>query len=388
MAARGHSHGRRSTGRQRGTVVLIVALLLIVGSIVYIATQRGSSSDDFAGSGNGQVQLVEIAPGSNMSSLGPELAERGIVKTNAAFQQAAANNPQASSVQPGVYRLQEEMSASSAVAALLNGANKVETLKITGGSTLEDVKVVGGDTRFGIFTQIHNVTCTEGSVNCLSLADIKRAAGTMPLDQLGVPEWAREAVKARGTDPKRLEGLIMPGDYVINPSMDAQAVLQDLVTKSAAELDKASIVERAQAIGLSPYQLLTAASLIEREAPANDFDKVARVVLNRLNEPMRLEFDSTVNYDLAEKEVATTDADRARVTPWNTYAKDGLPDTPIASASLEAIKAMENPAEGDWLFFVTIDKQGNTVFTNSFEDHQRATQDAINSGVLDSKREQ
>ena len=137
---------------------------------------------------------------------------------------------------------------------------------------------------------------------------------------------------------------------------------------------------------MSPYELLIAASLVEREAPAGEFDKVARVILNRLDAPMRLEFDSTVNYGLPSVEVATTDEDRARVTPWNTYAKDGLPETPIASPSIEAIEAMENPAEGNWLFFVTVDKDGTTVFNDTFEQHMADTVRAIESGVLDSQR--
>ena len=139
-------------------------------------------------------------------------------------------------------------------------------------------------------------------------------------------------------------------------------------------------------MGLSPYELLVAASLVEREAPAGEFDKVARVILNRLAAPMRLEFDSTVNYGLPQVEVATTKTDRERVTPWNTYAMDGLPQTPIASPSLEAIEAMEHPADGNWLFFVTIDKDGTTVFNDTFEQHLEDTQRAYDSGILDSQR--
>ena len=131
---------------------------------------------------------------------------------------------------------------------------------------------------------------------------------------------------------------------------------------------------------------MTSASLVEREAPAGEFDKVARVILNRLDEPMRLEFDSTVNYGLEDVELATTDEDREKVTPWNTYAMDGLPETPIASPSEEAITAMENPAEGEWLFFVTIDDQGTTVFTNTFEEHLEQVDRAIDSGILDTQR--
>ena len=102
---------------------------------------------------------------------------------------------------------------------------------------------------------------------------------------------------------------------------------------------------------------------------------------------MRLEFDSTVNYGLEDVELATTDEARAEKTPWNTYAKEGLPDTPISSPSDEAIRAMEEPAEGNWKFFVTVDKDGTTVFSDTYDEHLDRVDDAIRSGVLDSQRE-
>lgn len=278
------------------------------------------------------------------------------------------------------------MNAAAAVAALLDPSNQVDLVDIHGGATLMDVAVVGGDTRPGIYSQIAQVTCTEGSTNCITVEDLQTVAATVDPATLGVPEWAVGTVESRGADPKRLEGLIMPGQYVVNPTADAQGILTDLITRSAAKFEETDIVTRAQGINLTPYELLTAASLIEREAPAGDFDKVARVILNRLEEPMRLQFDSTVNYGLPEVEVATTDQDRETVTPWNTYAMDGLPETPIAAVSMEALQAMENPAEGNWLYFVTVDTDGTTVFNDTFEQHQEDTMRAIDSGVLNSNR--
>ena len=259
-------------------------------------------------------------------------------------------------------------------------------LDVQGGATLMDVTVVAGDTRKGIFTMISEVSCAETPGDCVTVDQLHDVAAKTAPQELGVPEWAVPAVLERGTDPRRVEGLIRPGQYVIDPGMDAKDILTDLITRSADYYNSTGIEQRAEATGLTPYELLTAASLVEREAPAGDFDKVARVILNRLEEPMRLEFDSTVNYGLSEQEVATTDADRARVTPWNTYAKDGLPDTPIAAPSDEAIEAMENPAEGNGLFFVTVDQQGTTVFNDDFDAHQRSVEEAMGSGVLDSNR--
>ncbi len=374
--------------RTLSTSVLVASILLIIGLIAWIAVAKnGSSVRDFEGTGNGQEEVVEIKEGSNLSALGPELEERGIVGSDGAFQTAAANNPEADKIQPGFYRLQGEMSAEAAVAALLDPAQRITPLKVYGGATLMDINVLGGQQRLGILSMIQQVTCGEKPTkDCVNVEQLNNVAANADPASLGVPEWARETVAARAGDAKRLEGLIAPGDYIIDPHASAEEILTDLVTRSAKEYDSTDIVNRAKAIGLTPYELLTAASLVEREAPAGEFDKVARVILNRLEAPMRLEFDSTVNYGLPSVEVATTDADRQRVTPWNTYAMDGLPQTPISSPSHEAIEAMENPAEGNWLFFVTVDKDGTTVFNDTFEQHLNDTQRAVNSGVLDSQR--
>lgn len=378
---------RSARGRTRRLAVLIASILLIIGLIAWIAIARNNSAADFAGAGNGEEQIVEIPEGSSLSQLGPELEKRGIVATDGAFQTAAANNPDSDSVHPGFYRLQGEMSAESAVAALLDPANRITPLQVYGGATLMDVDVLGGPGRQGILSMIQDVTCAGNNTsNCVDVEKLSKVAADADPASLGVPDWAQQVVAARAGDAKRLEGLIVPGEYVIDPGSSAEEILTDLITRSAKVYNDTGIVDRAKAVGLSPYELLVAASLVEREAPAGEFDKVARVILNRLAAPMRLEFDSTVNYGLPQVEVATTKTDRERVTPWNTYAMDGLPQTPIASPSLEAIEAMEHPADGNWLFFVTIDKDGTTVFNDTFEQHLEDTQRAYDSGILDSQR--
>ena len=383
------SSATTSRGRTRGVAVLVASILLIIGAVVYIAFARANSTgSDFNGTGNGVEQVVEIPEGSTLSAMGPALVDKGIVRSDKAFQNATMANPDADNIQPGFYRLQEKMSAESAVAALLDPANQIDMLKIPGGSTLMDVRVVGGDTRLGIYSNISKVSCgDEGERgDCVKVKDLHDVAANADPASLGVPDWAIEPVNAHKGDPKRLEGLIAPGEYIVDPSADAQTILTNLITRTTEKYNSTDIVGRAKAVGLSPYDLLTAASLVEREAPEGEFDKVARVILNRLKEPMRLEFDSTVNYGLESVELATGDSDRKKVTPWNTYAKDGLPETPIASPSEEAIQAMEHPAEGEWLFFVTIDDEGTTLFSNNFDEHQGNVQRAYDSGILDSRR--
>jgi UPF0755 protein len=113
---------------------------------------------------------------------------------------------------------------------------------------------------------------------------------------------------------------------------------------------------------------------------------VARVIYNRLLAHRTLEFDSTVNFPLDRWEVATADADRAQHTPWNTYVLHGLPATPICSPGEEAVGSAERPEPGDWLYFVTIDHEGTTLFTRDYQQHLANIELAKHNGVLDSAR--
>ncbi|WP_448851924.1 endolytic transglycosylase MltG [Corynebacterium sp. 335C] len=364
---------------------ILLSLMVLVG--VGVAWARGGTEGDFSGDGNGTPVMVEVAAGQSLSDLADELDAKGVVGSPGAFVNAANAHPRSNSLQPGFYRLEERMSAESAVEALLNPENQAGMIDIPTGLRLEDTHVVASDdVRKGIFTLISEASCAGGGEDCVSVEDLRAAAGTTPPAELGVPAWAVDAVNARGDDPKRIEGLITPGIHHFDPSGDAVAVLKGLLAESAQQFESTGLEATAMAVGLTPYELVTAASLVEAEAPADDFDKVARVILNRLEINQPLEFDSTVNYDLPDQEVATTDEARARETPWNTYRMYGLPATPIGAPSLKAIEAMENPAPGEWLYFVTVDSEGTTIFSNTLEEHQAATQQAIDGGVLDSNR--
>ena len=226
----------------------------------------------------------------------------------------------------------------------------------------------------------------DGDRHCVSVDDLKKAAGTAEPSALSVPDWAISAVTALGNDHRRLEGLIAPGTWNIDPSAQPQDILSTLIGASATQYAQGGLLDTAKAMNMSPYQILTVGSLVQRESKPEDFAKVARVIYNRLAENRTLEFDSTVNYPLDRIEVATTDADRAQNTPWNTYVRPGLPATPICSPGQPALAAAEQPAPGDWLYFVTIDMQGTTLFTRDYQQHLANIELAKRNGVLDSAR--
>jgi UPF0755 protein len=240
----------------------------------------------------------------------------------------------------------------------------------------------------GVLTLIAEASCLDlnGDRHCVKAQDLRRAAATETLQALSVPAWAVDPATKMGRDHRRIEGLITAGTWNVDPTAPAPVVLSKVIGQSVAELTKSGLPGIAEQLGMTPYELLVVASLVQREALPQDFTKVARVIDNRLSEPQRLEFDSTVNYPLDRQEVATTDADRAKVTPWNTYASEGLPATPICSPGVEALQAAEHPAPGDWLYFVTIDKDGTTLFTHNYQQHLTNIEMALDNGVLDSSR--
>ena len=139
---------------------------------------------------------------------------------------------------------------------------------------------------------------------------------------------------------------------------------------------------RAAAIGRTPYEIITIASLIEKESAfAADRPKVARVVYNRLADGMRLQFDSTVNYIREEQEGPAHARRHQAESDYNTYKNEGLPPTPIDSPGEAAIEAALNPADGDWLYFVTTSKDGSSLFTADYDEFLAAKAKAQREGV-------
>jgi len=122
------------------------------------------------------------------------------------------------------------------------------------------------------------------------------------------------------------------------------------------------------------HRVLTLASIIQKEARiTEDFYKVSRVFLNRIEIGMLLQSDATVSYGSGGTTVTTTDAERADPNGYNTYVHPGLPVGPIGAPGSVAIDAALNPASGDWIYFCAVNlKTGETVFSNTYAGHAKA----------------
>ncbi|QZT64561.1 endolytic transglycosylase MltG [Mycolicibacterium austroafricanum] len=381
--------------RRRRTALFVTLSMLVV--VVLVAVFLGSKmwhslfggpGDDFAGGGVNDV-VIQVHDGDSTTAIGQTLHDNNVVANVKVFVEAADGNAAISAIQPGFYKVRTEIPAADAVDRLADPGNRVGKLVIPEGRQLDDVRDVKTNAvTEGILTLISKASCVDldGDRRCVSADDLRNTAAGADPAELGVAQWATEPVEALGSDLRRLEGLIAPGSWNIDPSAQPQDILSTLISSSATLYEQNGLLDAAAAVNMSPYQILTVASLVQREATPEDFSKVARVIYNRLAERRTLEFDSTVNYPLDRIEVATTDGDRAQLTPWNTYVRPGLPATPICSPSQAALVAAENPEPGDWLYFVTVDMQGTTLFTREYEQHLANIEVAQRNGVLDSAR--
>jgi UPF0755 protein len=376
--------GKKPRKKRRRAVVLVLALLLLggiaAGGVYTFFTWF--TVPDFEGSGTGDL-VIEVENGDSTRQIGTVLAQNGVVAAPESFTRAAQDEDRIRSVQPGFYQMRRQMSGAAAVAMLLDPASRVGELDIRGGVQLDDTRAPDGTVAPGVLSLVSKATCArlDGQEQCVSVDELRSAMSDTDPAALGVPEWALEGVSA--AEPRRrLEGLLVPGRYDVPPGTSAVDVLRGLLATSGERLSASGLVAGAQSIGTSPYQVLTIASLVEKEAINPDMPKVARVIYNRLGAGRRLELDSMVNYPLDLQALRTTAEDRARPGPYNSYAVAGLPPTPIAAPGREAIAAALEPEPGPWLYFVRCQTDGTSCFAETLDEHGANVRAARQNGAF------
>ncbi|MFD9485671.1 endolytic transglycosylase MltG [Streptomyces sp. NPDC059991] len=167
------------------------------------------------------------------------------------------------------------------------------------------------------------------------------------------------------------EGYLFPATYPVTRKTTPGGLLAYMVDTANKRFGKDHIGAGAQRQGMTVYQTVVVASIVQAEADtAADMGKVSRVVLNRLAKGMPLQMDSTLNYALNRSTLTTTHADIRTDSPYNTYARGGLPPTPIGNPGQQALNAAIAPPPGDWLYFVTVGP-GDTRFTADYAEQQR-----------------
>lgn len=337
--------------RARGWIALAIVVALLGGigaGGVWVWNTYGDKVRSFmgweepadyaTGLANGEA-LLTIASGDTGMTISTKLYQAGVTKTSSVFYNMLVKSQQNPNFQPGVYKLQKQMTAAAALAAIQDPANRQQnTALIREGLTVSQIAQALSD----------DLT--------IPLADVQAAVKT-PSDY--------------GVSADSLEGWLFPATYTFDPGTTATQAVKAMVDRTKQSLQQAGVAASDQ------QRILTIASIIQREARQSaDFYKVSRVIQNRLADGMKLQMDSTAQYGYGEMHdgsVSSSAAALADNNPWNTYVITGLPKGPISNPGDTAIDAAVHPADGPWLYFVTVNLDtGETVFSTTDAEHEAA----------------
>lgn len=330
-------------------LAIVVSLAVVVGGgyVVYTKVLDRAISfgavADYEGDGSESV-IVDIPSGSTLTQIGEILVDNDVVASRKAFQRATTANPQASSVQAGTYNLKRHMSAEAALDALLDLSNLVPQNQVTIREGLRNSEVV--------------TVLSEGTG--MAVESIEQALADTSV--LGLPDWANGAS----------EGFLFPNTYAYDDQTTPGDLFQQMVEQFNTVIADLDFVNKAEALGVTPYEALTIASIIEKETRDPQYGPdIAQVIYNRLHEGMRLQLDSTVIYAVnSPGTVTTTDEERANPSPYNTYMYAGLPPGAISNPGRSSLEAAVNPTQGDYLFFVAVNPEtGETKFASDEDGH-------------------
>ena len=330
-------------------VGLALAVLLGGGYFAYsfgvsALRDRLAPPEDYSGAGSGRV-LVQVRSGDAATDIAATLQRRGVVKSREAFTDAARDEPRSVGIQVGFYELRKQMSAERALAVLIRPANRVsDVFTVREGLRVDQIVDVLVDKTDFTRKQFERVLASPKAI--------------------GLPSYARG-------NP---EGYLFPATYELSPDSTPRSILTSMVNRYKTAVADLDIVARSRALGYTPHDVMTVASLVQVEGRlAKDLPKIARVIYNRVDDDMPLQFDTTIAYIFRlEGKLTTTDEQRASRSPYNTYVRAGLPPTPVSAPGEAAIRAALAPADGPWLFFVATDPStGETRFATTYAEHQK-----------------
>lgn len=326
-------------------LALILLIAVIVGAAVAVGWFYRRVGEPYRGY-SGAEQFVEIPSGIGPRAIGERLIATGVVRDELTYRAALWLSGDATRLKAGEYRFDRPMTAAQVIDKIVRG----------------DVYVV-------------NVTFREG----LTIGEMAKVFEAQGLGQASAfVDAARDPAPIRALDPaaRDLEGYLFPETYSLPRRADAAQLVRLMVERFMRVFD-AGLRQAAEKRGLSVRQAVSLASLVEKEtARSEERPLVAAVYANRLRLGMPLQCDPTVIYALQlagryrgniRKEDLTLDS------PYNTYRYPGLPPGPIAAPGRGSLEAVVNPADVDFLYFVSRN-DGSHEFARSLAEHNRNVQ--------------
>lgn len=329
---------------RKGCLGLIILVVLVLGfaSFTFLSYHHATQ-----GTPGGATVNLTVDKGASLSELEPKLHDQGVIDSTRDFKiwlRVSGSSDKVSSLQQGSYTLRKDMAYADIISTLAKGPSiSYEKLTIPEGLTVtETATKVGAETH-------------------VLAADFQAAATVATAQPTILPPG----------NPS-LEGFLYPQTYFVDPHMDAAQLVQEMVGQFQTET--ASVNWALAPQGVTPYQVLTIASLIQNEAKAvSDGPDIASVIYNRLAQHVPLGIDATVYYALdIPFTTPLTQSDLAFKSPYNTRVEAGLPPTPISSPDMDYINAALHPAQTNFLYYVLGPDCVHHKFFSSFAEFEQA----------------
>ena len=329
--------------KPKNWVVGLIASLVLVGLIgggTFLAYDQIKNFisqfqiEDYEGEG-GPSTTITIAEGDNGAAVARKLVEADVIKSFDAIYRDMLRTD--FTIYPGTYEFPTKIPGATALRILIEGKNRVVSqITVPEGQRIQQIKELLG-AEFG-FSSADIDAALESQLNRVS------------------------------EDAPTLEGYLFPATYTFDPGVTAKQVISTMVDRMEVELlsHKIELIDA--------HDLLSLAALIQAEGKiADDFFKISRVFANRLEVGMALQSDPTVKYRYEGEQSNFTNGVKDASNPFNTYIYPGVPVGPVGNPGSLAIEAALRPADGDWLFFVSINlKTGETVFSETLAEHEKA----------------
>ena len=335
----------------------VFLLLLVAGAAVGFVYMR--VNQPYRGF-EGTEQFVDIPSGAGSIAIGDRLIEAGVIRDRTTFRTAVWMSGKGRQLKAGEYRFDRAMTPFEVIDKVARG----------------DVFVVHVTFREGLtMTEMAKVFESEGLGTAVAFM-----------------QAAKDPAPIRELDPaaKDLEGYLFPETYALPRRADATKLVRQMVAAFQRAFPP-SLIEAAASDNLTPRQIVTLASIVEKEtAKAEERRIVAGVYRNRLRIGMPLQCDPTVIYALERAGKFTGNLRRDDLmfdSPYNTYRYPGLPPGPIASPGKAALEAAAKPAAVDYVYFVSRN-DGSHEFARTLEEHNRNVQKYQIQYFRDKRREQ
>lgn len=294
-----------------------------------------------------------VNPGDTPRLIAENLRATNLINDPALFVDYVRLNDLDTQLEAGTYFLNQAQSPAQIAVALTDSRSSQFPFRILEGWRLEEVAAAIDDNPYFNFSGTEFLTVVSAG------APLDREFA----DRMGIPAGAS------------LEGFLFPDTYQL-PAEVTPIMLRDMLTEAFSDKVGTQIPSDASAQGLSMYQVVTLASIVQREAVHPDEQPlIAGVYRNRLNLPMRLEADPTIQYAIGLRDGTwwprITAANYSDViSPYNTYLNEGLPPTPIDNPGLTAIQAAVYPTQSDFYYFrADCRSDGYHDFAQTFEEH-------------------